>query len=593
MLAAAPMAQTRPPQGVKGSSVVVGRVRDTRGVPVVHASVEIESTDTQWGGRPDGARPVLSLRTNEDGEFAFTGLPAGAYAISARKDGYEDSRYERDEAAVVGRLAIRLGPSERRLDVTLQLRQLASVTGVVTDDAGEPLTPANVNAYRRRIVSGRPRFDTAIGSRFSSSNDCGEYRGYWLQAGEYIFVARAGSRTLTAVSPDRVAQRVVYSGESQIAVAPDGSISTITLAAGQEMSNLDFRLSPEPTVRISGTVVGGTADGFMIELGRDAPAALAPVLGGGSMSSLAVQPDGRFAFEGVTPGRYRLRATSRPPGEQPRPLSAPQTVVQTSAGTITASYFFAPPPAAPPLPQAQPLLLAEQTVTVGSADLEGITLSLRPGPLMKGRIIFDGARPAPDPRRITYTQIVVEPADGAMYGRGQAGMVVAPDGRFAADHLLRGRYVLRAMSADDGWVLRSAMASGKDLSAESFDTGSDDLADVVVTFTDRPATIRGVASGATGRAGAIWVVLFPVDSRLWVDYGQSSTRINIARADDAGAFAFDPPPGDYYILAATIPPGRDWMDAANLQRLSALAGRASVSEGQRVTVNLQARPIGR
>src|SRR5262249_5629462 len=74
--------------------------------------------------------------------------------------------------------------------------------------------------------------------------------------------------------------------------------------------------------------------------------------------------NGAFTFLGVLPGTYRLRVNRMP---------------------------IAPIPGQP----AAPVLRAEQSLSVNSDDISDLTVSVRPGLKVSGRVQFSGSKPPP------------------------------------------------------------------------------------------------------------------------------------------------------------------------------------------------------
>jgi protocatechuate 3,4-dioxygenase beta subunit len=580
LIAAVPLGQTRPPQGVTGSAMVVGKVIDTRDRPITYAQVDLNSDALP--ARTDGGHASLSVLTNEDGDFVFTGLPAGFYRFIAYKGGFASGFIENESGKPVY-TGLPLAAGERRVDLRIRMRQLVSVTGTITDEAGAPIRYSSVAAYRRRVVSGRPQFQIALSS--TNNDDRGVYRLSGIEPGPYVLVASSGVRLTLVTSNGQGVQKFVYSTVTRPSARSDGAIEPMTLTAGQELNDLDFRLMPEPAVRVSGVVTGGAGSYVHLMLDQtDGVGLQYPLV---RPPSALAQQDGRFTFEAVRPGRYVLRALQRL--ENASLPAAPQTLIQTASGAST-MYFNLGGQSSRQVPQ--PLLLAETTVTVASTDVEDLRLSLRPGPQLSGRIVFDGTTPLPSTgNRYGNVGVILEPIDSRSPQLSLTRATIE-NGRVSVPDLGYGRYILRAADGSP-WILRSAMAAGKDLTAEPFDVGTTDLRDVVFTFSDRKALIGGVVTGAATLPSPITVILFPANPRRWVDYGQDLQRVLTFETNADGTYLVSPLPGDHYILATSSDLGDAWTLPANLQRLAALADRASVSEGERLTINLRVKTIGR
>ena len=98
-------------------------------------------------------------------------------------------------------------------------------------------------------------------------------------------------------------------------------------------------------------------------------------------------------------------------------------------------------------------------------------------------------------------------------GRSVPGEII----RFKVDGLLPGAYVLHSSMSS----MRSVEWQGRDYLDRGFDTTAGrDIEGVVITVANSFTRVRGSvrdAKGATATGGT--VIAFPVDQRLWVDYG--------------------------------------------------------------------------
>jgi hypothetical protein len=143
----------------------------------------------------------------------------------------------------------------------------------------------------------------------------------------------------------------------------------------------------------------------------------------------------------------------------------------------------------------------------------------------------------------------------------------------------------------NGWYVKSAMAKGQDLVDLPFDL-SDDMTDVVVTISDRGARVSGAVHDRDSKVDAdAGVMVFPVDSRQWVDFSAYPRRIRETRTGRDGTFALaDFPAGAYYIVAV---PQLDinWSVPGLLERLSRVATRIDLTEGERKTLDLRTAQV--
>ena len=143
--------------------------------------------------------------------------------------------------------------------------------------------------------------------------------------------------------------------------------------------------------------------------------------------------------------------------------------------------------------------------------------------------------------------------------------------------------------------MTSVVSDGRDLGERSLTVdAAQDMADIVVTFSDRGATLTGIVKDNQGAAtSAAFVALFPVNRDLWRHYGTASPRIRSTQPASNGVYSFEHvPPGDYFVRAV------EQLDLSNLQAPAFLesvalgASRATLARGENRTLDL-ARVKGR
>jgi hypothetical protein len=152
-----------------------------------------------------------------------------------------------------------------------------------------------------------------------------------------------------------------------------------------------------------------------------------------------------------------------------------------------------------------------------------------------------------------------------------------------------GRYLVRPSGSPSGWMFKSAMLNGVDVSETPFEF-SRDVTDLVITFTDRWTGLGGAVQGQ-GADGAI-VVVFPTEAQGWTGYGSSPRRLKSARVDAQGRFGISSlPPGDYFAVAIAEEQSADWRDGKTLEALSRIATRVTIGEGEHRTIDLRLREV--
>jgi hypothetical protein len=227
-------------------------------------------------------------------------------------------------------------------------------------------------------------------------------------------------------------------------------------------------------------------------------------------------------------------------------------------------------------------------VSVGDNDTTGVTVTLRRGLRVTGRVEFTGTAAKPSPAELRAVRLSMDPADGRLVGYPLSYQAqVDPAGRFYTIGLMAGRYLLRVDSAPRGWTLKSATVGGRDIADFPLVLDTSDVDDLVLTFTDRPSSVEGTVRDAQSRADdSASVLIFPTDG-AWIDHGATPRRFRSMRVSPTGTFATAGlPPGEYYVIAVVDAVATNWQEPAFLQRLARLAARISLGDGQALSVSL-------
>jgi len=235
---------------------------------------------------------------------------------------------------------------------------------------------------------------------------------------------------------------------------------------------------------------------------------------------------------------------------------------------------------------------ARVPLTIGDRDLANVNVVLTKAVSISGTIVYaDGPAAADTPMARIALSVFAEPANGDVSlgmptGRSVTGETV----RFKVDGLLPGAYLLRPSASS----LRSIEWQGRDYLDRAFDTTAGrDIEGVVITVANSFTRVRGSvrdAKGATATGGA--VIAFPVDQRLWVDYGLRATRMQRGQIATGGAFSIGAlPAGDYYIVALDAPPPPGWISPAFLTAAAPVASRMTLTWGESKTVDLMTTTV--
>jgi hypothetical protein len=578
------LAQTPAPAPRDG--VITGQVVDAvSGKPVGAAIVSVSVMEMDRFDSRSGM-PARIL-TGGDGRFVFRNLPSGSFTVVVTKGGYLEGR------SVLG------GPSRpvvlttalRTAETSVRLWRAGAITGVVVDEASEPVVGLEVSAVRS-FTAGRRRF--AFTGWSARTDDRGVYRLSGLPPGDYLVAASRPSASMKvsmvtgagrsgrsseemngiqvgdamfilgwggAIPPPPVRGRMqIYPPIFYPSALAPAQAMTIPLASGEERMGVDFQLQPVPAVRVTGTLMGASGPAGMETLwlmpaGADEVSpleALTPT----SVSDAA----GSFTFVAVPQGQYTLRASSR------------STPGPARGGDL---YWLNMP------------------LAVSGDDVDGVVAVMRPSLRITARLEFEGATPKPTPQatlpsQFTPAPFTLEPEDsltGLSVG-GTAG--TAGEQGFTLAGYLPGKYRVRVQNSPPGWMFKTAMLNGVDVSETPFEF-TRDIPDLVLTFTDRWSGMGGVVQG-TGAGGAM-VLMFTTNTQAWETTGTAPRRLRSTRANAKGEFGLSSvAPGEYYVIA--VPEEQwEWRDPKRLEALARQATQVSIGEGEHKTLDLRLKEV--
>lgn len=599
-----------------GTGLILGRVIDPRDQSPVGGAIVTLSLS--------GFAPQR-VQATSDGRFVFRALPKGNFSITTMRPGFADGAAGRLRPGGAPQ-TVTLNADQRIGNVEIPMWRLSTVSGVVVDEHNDPMPGLLVRTLRREFVSGRRRL---VQGPSDTTDDRGQYRISGLTPGDYLVVVPitqnaqspgglpiagippgggGGTMMVTAVAvresaggpPPPIAMSfgpgnspvagtddsgapLVYQTEFHSAALAASRATALTIEAGEDRTAIDFKLIPVRALSVSGVVTGPegpTANVQIQMLPADAEDLVSPF----EVATTTTDATGAFTFPNVPAGSYVLRAQRATPGQMTFTQSDGSRTTVIRQGVELRM-------GAAPLPET-PTLWAEMPISLGTRNLDGVTIALREGLKVSGSVAFIGAATAPTAEQRSNINITLEAADGrTQLLMGSARGRVGEDGSFTTMSVPAGKYVLRVAGAPQGWTLRDATFAGRDITSVAVDLRDEDASGVAVTFTDRPSEVNGTVRNSSGnpdpRAG---ILLFPTDSAWWVDTGSQPRRLRSARAGQDGTFRFQGlPAGDYYLLAVDDAQMASWQDPARLAEFARAAQQVRLGPGDTRTQNLTTR----
>jgi hypothetical protein len=615
-------AQDAAPPPIKQASAISGLVTDgLTGRPIAGAVVYVGITGKGAVG------PVSRQLTDAKGRFVFVDLAAhDQYFLNASRFGYVNGGY--------GVTPVRPSPTRIRLaegewfkDAHIRLWPPAALSGRVTDERGEPVVGIPVRALVQILVGGRPQIAAGPGT---ITDDRGAYRIAGLHPGRYVVQVPSvqsavpagvdptgpsgsaigaptkprpamdlpGGRYVLgdyATPPPPGARPLVYPIAYHPAARTPLEATPIELRDGDDRRNIDVVLAPVRAATISGTVEGppDALSGLLLRL---LPEGAHDMGSGSEQATTLVGSDGRFTFLAVPAGAYVIDARRSLTEFQFGASGAPTETLPPPPGYNYSGMSSASVTSGPPGTSLTTRRMSGASsywgrtpVAVEGGDVTGVTVLMRQGVKVTGRIVWDGHQGAP-PDVTRAPSVWAEPADG----NAALGMPTSEMGRplgdpFTIEGLLPGSYTLRAVFAGS-WLVKSITWNGEDHTYSPIDaSAARDVEGVVITLTDKAPRLSGtLTSGTAAPAPGAVAIAFPVDRELWTNYGITPRNIRTAVADTSGIYRFASlPAGEYFLVAVDEEETYGWQDPKFLEQAQGRAVRVAIGWGESKTQDLR------
>ncbi|MGC9971592.1 MAG: carboxypeptidase-like regulatory domain-containing protein [Bryobacteraceae bacterium] len=481
----------------------------------------------------DARDQSYSSATDERGRFLLTDLEPGRYTLSAERNGYVPQDYGQRRANQPGAV-LTLQPGQHLGDIVFRLVPFGVISGRAADEDGEPISRVRIQAMRVSHQSGRREL-MAVAS--GTSDDRGEYRVFGLPPGRY-YVSAAPAPSSRPGAPESDEEGYVpfyYPG-----VIDPGQAAPLELRAGGEIQGVDFRLTRARTVRVRGRVLNAAAGRlergivvFLLPRGSGSGAS------GARTQNTVVDAQGNFEIRGVAPGSYVLSAYQ---ADQQR-------------------RFFSRLP-----------------IDVGAASLEGISLVLRPGLEIAGRIRFEESG-----GRLELLHVTLQSRSESA---GSASAVARSDGTFALQNVAADWYTLSIAGLVEDCYVKSARFGGVDALEHGLDLSrGDPPGPIEVVLSPAGGDVEGVVlkENQQPAAGATVALAPDAPRRDQVHLFRSATADRYGRYVLRGV-----PPGEYRLFAWEDVEAGAWLDPDFLGEYEKRGETVSVDERGRYTVQLKA-----
>jgi hypothetical protein len=586
LIAQAPPRPPLTPADVSISGVVVDGVtgKPIAGVALQAGSVYHCSTSLSAGSIQTSC-PNQAI-TTADGRFTFSNLPAYTLRLGATARGYLPAHPGQlgpnDRFANVN---FTVAPGERLRDVVIKMWPPARISGAVVDDVGEPVVGTNVEILER-AYAGTQHTWNRVPLKSARTDDRGRYSFDGVESGQYL-VAVPGSAL--AVGSSMYRPTAFYPNATEVS-----SATVVRVSPGDELQGMNVSLArPSAGLRLAGRLVG-PPDRIGRLIVRVVPADSTDAMVAYQAKTSIADADGRFAFDRLTPGRYRVLVCDLPnlSGVRDIPISRWTSLGGGGLALRPVRDGQIPAPFAK-LPDVT-TLWADETVELDKT-MNDASVVLRTGVRIRGRVAFDFAGAPPSEAHLLASVVTIVPGSGLPLGDVPQSRVEA-DGSFTSIGLPAGSYgvsnIISFSSFYEPQLITSVRMNGVERIGEPIELGSEDVSNVVLTLTDKITQVMGTVTDLQDKPTRhARIIIFPRDARRRPNLAFPSLRLTRqVTVDLLGKFSTHVAPGDYFMAAIDALPA-DWESPQFLDALTSIATRVQIGLGEKRSVDLRVRAL--
>jgi len=541
----APPRPAAPPVAAAPSTFrISGRVVDAiSGQPIARASVAINPSNA-----PNTANPPDSDRvevTDEEGVFAFAGVPAGKYVLSARHRGYIAQMYQQHEGFTT---AIIVGPKLESENLIFGLRPGASLSGTVADESDDPIRHANVMLYRQILAGGRRR---TLVVRRASTDDEGHYQFSHLYPGTYFVAVSAQPwyaqhNVARRVIPERQdgphdsLQPLVEQNQSLDVTYPVAFYSNATDLPGAtpialhsgDVSIADFRMRPVPAIHVLVKTVTPDSDQNV----------------GVAVTQSVAENDTIFIpaqVNQVAPGL--MEVTGVPPGQFTLVLNTPH---------------------------GNGMAHRSQSVQLENEAEIDVARSTSSSVVVSGVLQIEDGSPVPQPARVRLRAFAYNGvSDTAVSATGEFSFKDSPVGP--------GSYEI-VIIEPQGLFIRNLTSDNAKTSGRSFEIATAEDVNITIHAAKGNGRLAGVAFKKDKSAAGVMIVLAPLDLK------SNPALFRRDQTDSDGSFALIVVfPARYTLMAIEDGWDLEWANPVVLQKYLAGGESVQIAPNQKKEVNVK------
>ena len=513
----------QPPLAAQNGTVS-GSVTNAAGAPLRRVSLQLTLLARGLGSPLDAPASNSATETDSQGNFTFDNVAPGRYLLVAQRAGYTNTSYHNARGSV-----LTVGPDQKTTDLVIKMISQGIIGGRVIDEENEPLPGATVSVSVYLLSKDQTVVPVAPRAGEGKTDADGAFAIGSLPPGRYaVSVAAPPAAESPVTSPPRT-PREIYVATYYPDAIDLAAATPVELGAGAQVRGLEIRLHKVPVFRVSGKVVnavtGEPGSGIVVNLFRRGG------VPGISARSTGVSA-GDFSFDGVSPGTYILETKST--GEA----------------------------------EGRPPLVGRQIISVGSRDLNGVVVDLRPGIELSGNVIAEGTPPS------AWPQITLTPTEGLDYPTDFA--MIDGNGRFTVAGLEPAPYRLNIGSVRLPMFVKAIRFNGREIGNEEIDLASAQTGSLEIVISDNGSSLTGVVNDSAKPVGP-GIVVTAHHRTLWQN--------RVTQTDESGRFTFtNLPPGEYLMTAMDT--GTGFFGPAPVPS-EKLVKAVTVGEGVSATTELQ------
>ena len=510
--------------------------------------------------------PIAPFMTAADGKFRFTKLPAGSYRLAVSCNGFVSTAYGSVSGQGEGTI-ITIAAGQVIKDITFRLRAAATLSGHIRDSEGNPVPGVDVSLLSLAFYPNGMRLMERVA--FTTTDDRGEYRLFWVTPGRYYLSSGAfGSGLTSNVVQEKLYSPFYYPGTFNLKGA-----TVIEVVSGTEMGAMDMIMPRPLTYSVQGTIldVGGGPPPKRVNielLPRSEDAAPIDLQSSGMIRVGDIRyTNGIFEITNVLPGPYLIRASTSRDFNSPLAVDAIASV--RSPSDLFRVAFSSTSSAVLP-------------VDVFASDISGLKMTLAAGVRVPLRVSVEGRefsslleyekiRAHLQPRR--------DSSDGS-YGQSAS---VNSEGLGAFENTRNGEYRIRVEQLPTDFYLKTARMDNVDVLNGFWKFSGTPTGVVNVVLGDNPGRVEGSLSDSSSKpVPGVQVVLIPENFR------HRNELYKTVDTDESGRFAFrGVAPGDYRVFSWEELEPNSWFDPEVLSKYEQQGKLVHVTEGSQESVDIK------